>query len=289
MLGIAFILFAKPYFSFMGDMLESSWTSNQNPEDLDAALAIFTGMVKFILPMFLASLLMWAVYASAETALHKRVFLNYDAGFFPLRFGADEIRVMGAQFMVYLMVIGVYFLGIVAMVIIAVAAGVAGEAAAILAVILGILLFVGFIIYIWFLAHFSIRMAPAAALTVKTGRLAVTDGWAITKKRTGNLFLAYLLIFIVGYVVISVVQMAAFSAVLNENYFALMSGLSDDNPRIIFEQIGAKLKQPGTMIWLVISAVLYVIVSVVWWLSIAGVANYAVQWWDETSDESPLE
>ena len=132
-------------------------------------------------------------------------------------------------------------------------------------------------------------MAPAAALSVKNQKLEITGGWAITKKRAGNLFLAYLLVFIIGYVVIAVIQMAAFSTILDENYFMLISGLSEENPRLVFEQAAEKLKSPGTIVVLVIAAIVYVIATVIWWLTIAGVANYAVQWWDETNEEGIID
>jgi len=289
LLGITFAIIAKPYLSMMGDMLEGSWVSSQNPEDPEAALAIFTGLTKYILPMLLATLLMWAVYASAEAALHKRIFHNHDAGFFPLRFGADEIRVMGAQFVVYLMVFGIYILGVILIALVAGIIGMAGQGSGAAAALLGLIMLVGFVFFLWFLAYFSIRMAPAAALSVKNDKLAVTDGWRITKKRTGNLFLAYLLIFIVGYVAISVVQMAAFSMILNENYFELMYGLGSENPRVVFEQAAEKLKQPGTIVLLIVGMIVYMIVTVIWWLTIAGVANYAVQWWEETSVENAFD
>jgi hypothetical protein len=286
LLAIASVFFAKPYIGLMGDVLEASWASSQNQDDPEAALAVFTSMAKYIMPMLLASLLMWAVYASAETAFHKRVFHDHDAGFFPLRFGADEIRVMGAQFMVYFMVFGIYILGLFAIILVAGIAGFAGQGSGILAVLIGLITLVGFFVFIWFLAYFSIRMAPAAAMTVRNQKLAITAGWAITKKRTGNLFLAYLLIFIIGYVAISVVQMAAFSAVFDANYFEMIYGLSDDNPKVAFEKATEKLKQPGTIILIVVGIIVYLIVSVIWWLSIAGVANYAVQWWEETNEEN---
>ena len=289
LLGITFALIAKPYLSMMGDMLEASWASSQNPEDPEAALAMFAGLAKYILPMLLATLLMWAVYASAEAALHKRIFHNHDAGFFPLRFGVDEIRVMGAQFFVYLMVFGIYILGLLAIVVVSGILGMAGQGSGLGAALLGLILIVGGIFFLWFLAYFSIRMAPAAALSVKNDKLAITDGWRITKKRTGNLFLAYLLIFIVGYVAISVVQMTAFSMILNENYFELMYGLGSENPRIVFEQAAEKLKQPGTIALVIVGLIIYMFVTVIWWLSIAGVANYAVQWSDETSVENAFD
>ena len=283
-MGVIFVFLAKPYLNLMGAMLESTWISNQNPEDPELALAIYIGMTKHILPIIFATLGMWALYASAETALHKRVFFDYDAGFIPLRFGADEFRVMGAQFMVYLMVFGVYISGLVLLLIAGLIVGATAEAIPILGVIIGILIIVGLFVFLWYLAYFSIRMAPAAALTVKNQRVEITGGWKITKKRAGNLFLAYLLIFIIGYVAISVIQVAAISSILDENYFALIYGLSEENPRVIFEQVAVKMKQPGTIIMLVLASVIYVVTTVVWWLSIAGVANYAVQWWDETNE-----
>jgi hypothetical protein len=283
LIGVSFVLIAKPYVGMMGIVLEASWVTNKNPNDAEAIFGAYSGLGQYVLPIFLATMFMWAVYASAETALHKKIFRDEDAGFFPLRFGADEVRVMGAQFMVYLMVFGIYFGAAIALVLFSALGAVLGSAGAVIGVLLA---FVGLIVLLWFLPYFSIRMAPAAALTVKRQQLTVTKGWGITHKRAGSLFLAYLLIFILGYVAVTIVQTMAFSSFLDESYLTLMTGLSDESPRVVFEQAAEKLKQPGTMIILIVCAILYAVVTAIWWLSIAGVANYAVQWEAEENEPS---
>jgi hypothetical protein len=278
---IGFAIMAKTMLGFMGDTIQASWVVNKNSGDVDAALQIYAGMLQYLPGYFLSMLLMWAVYASAETALHKRIFHGVDHGFIPLRFGRDELRVMGVQLVVYLMVLGVMFAGMLIAVILIVLAEATGQLTVILAFLFGAMAFIVYIGAFVYMAYFSVRMAPSAALSIATNETRFTGGWSITKKRTGSLFLAYLFIFIAGYIVVTIIQMTMFSVVFSENYMMVVMGLSEQNPEVLFKEAAEKIKNPGTMITLIIGGLLYILVTCIWWLSIVGVSDYAVQWWQK--------
>lgn len=279
LMGLAFALLAKPYMEFMGKIITAQWASNTN-SDPEAILSAYGGMGKLILPMLLATLLMWVIYASAETALHKKHLRNIDHGFFPLRFGRDELRVMGTQFLVYLAAFTTLI--VMELIVIALFAGTAfaGKAHILFGIIVGLFAFIALLAFFVIPAHIAVRLAPSAAIGVKENRFAPFSGWDITKGRTGYLFLAYLFSFIAGYVVISIIQVTAMGLVLSENYMLVVMGYSEQNPQELFASITEKLKNPGILFGLVVGAILYLCFSILWWLSICGIGTYAVRWWD---------
>ncbi|PHR58222.1 MAG: hypothetical protein COA43_10680 [Robiginitomaculum sp.] len=289
LLMLVFALCGKTYMEMMGVMLEASWIAQQDGQTPEAILGAYKGFGKYVPIMVAMTIGTWAVYASAETALQKRVFKNIDYGFIPLRFGRDELRTMGTQFMVYLMVLGVMLLWMLGFIIVTIVFALGASLSVVLAILIGIVLFVMYIAMFVYLIHFSIRMAPSAALGTQSGKMKVTGGWNITRKRTGSLFLAYLFIAVVSYIALSIIQVAMFSLVLPENYMLLMMGLSEENPRILFEQIGDKLQSPGPMLALVISGMAYAIITMMGWLSISGIAIYAVQWWQHDQETSGVD
>ena len=278
---IGFAIMAKTMMGFMGDSFQASWAIKQNPNDAEAVLQIYSGMVQYLPGYLLAMVIMWCVYASAETALHKRIFHGVDHGFIPLRFGRDELRVMGIQFVVYLMVTGVMLAGMLIALILVALAGTTGQLTVILAFLFGAMAFIVYIGTFVYMAYFSVRMAPSAALSIATDETRFKGGWAITKKRTGSLFLAYLFLFIAGYIVISIIQMTMFSFVFSENYMMVVMGLSEESPEVLFKAAAEKIKNPGTMISLIIGGLIYILVTCIWWLSLVGVGDYAVQWWQK--------
>ncbi len=280
-MAAVYALFGSAFISIMRELFEASWVVQQNPDNPEAALEIYKNMLQFLPSIFFMSLLLWCVYASAETALHKRIFKGVDHGFIPLRFGRDELRVMAVQLVVYLMVFGVYLLGVFVLMVLML--GIFSGSALLAALLVGIVFF-GFLAFLVYLFYFSMRMAPGAALSIATDTISITGGWEITKKRTGSLFLGYLFVCIAGYIVISVVQIVVLSFVLPENYMLLAMGQTESSPTEIFAQAADRIKQPTIMLGLVIGGFVYMVTTVIWWLSFAGIGNYAVQWWQKDSE-----
>ncbi|MBL4869708.1 MAG: hypothetical protein JKX72_02005 [Robiginitomaculum sp.] len=288
LMGLAFALLAKPYMNFMSTIITAQWASNTN-SDPEAILSAYGGMGKLILPMLLATLLMWMIYASAETALHKKHLRNFDHGFFPLRFGRDELRVMGTQFLVYVAAIAAFIVMEIILIALFTGTALASTVHILFGIIVGLFALIALLALFVIPVHIAVRLAPSAAIGVKENRFAPFSGWDITKGRTSYLFLAYLFSFIAGYVVISIIQITAMGFVLSENYMLVVMGYSEQNPQEIFASMAEKLKSPGIIFGLVVGAVLYFCFSILWWLSICGIGTYAVKWWDgdnlDTNDE----
>lgn len=276
-------IFANTLMDFFSTMIQVSWDAKHGVQGVSDVVAVYKNMLQYVPAFLLFYLGLWAVYASAETALHKRIFKNVDHGFIPLRFGRDEMRVMYIQFMVMLMMFGVMVSGfIIFFLMLSIAMSLSGALSAILMVI-GFVAYIGGFVYS---VYFAIRMAPGAALSIYSGQTRITGGWAITRKRTLSLFGTYVFIYILGYVVVSIVQAILFSMVFAENYMLVIMGLSETSPEVFLATASEALKQPGTMVGLILGGVLYIIVSMTWWLSMAGAGNFAVQWWDGDRDEN---
>lgn len=280
LMGAGFIFMAKPYMAMMGKIIDAAWIANKNPNDANAVLEVYSGMGQYILPMFLFSIILWAIYASAETALHNRVLNNIDHGFFPLRFGRAELRVVGTQFLVYIIAIVVLF--IIEIIALALILGtvLAGQTNIILGLIVGLFALIAVLAIFIIPTYIAVRLAPGAAISVKENKFAPLAGWQITKGRTGNLFLAYLFLFIAGYIVISIIQLTFMGMIFPENYMLTIMGYSEQNPQEIFASVAEKLKQPKIIFALSIGATLYFVSSMIWWLAISGIGTYAVKWWD---------
>lgn len=278
-----FGVFAKPLMEFFGAILQTSWATQHYGQSRSDVLEMYKNMLQYV-PAFLPFYLgLWAVYASAETALHKRIFKNIDQGFLPLRFGRDELRVMYVQFMVMLMMFGVMILGILILFLTMLVAFASSGVLSTILVIVGFVVYIGALVYS---VYFVIRMAPSAALSIYADKIKITGGWAITRKRTLALFGTYVFIYIIGYVVVGIVHVMLFSMVFEENYMLVMMGLSETSPEVFFATASEALKQPGTMVGLILGGILYIIALMTWWLSMAGAGNFAVQWWDEDRDEN---
>ena len=280
LMGVGIIFMAKPYMKMMEKFINGAWIANSNPNDGAAILDAYSGMGQYILPILLLSIVLWAVYVSAETALHKRALKNIDHGFFPLRFGMAELRVMGTQFIVYL--IAMLALFVLEIIMIALFAGTvfAGKASIIFGLVVGLFAFVSLLALFIIPIYIGVRLAPGAAISVKENKFAPLAGWSITKGRTGYLFLAYLFLFVAGYIVMTIIQLTFMGMIFSENYMMTIMGYSEQNPQEIFAVVAEKMKQPKIIFALSIGAVLYFITSMIWWVSISGVGTYAVKWWD---------
>ena len=193
---------------------------------------------------------------------------------------------MGSQFVVFVLCIGMMI--VLELLAIAFIAGTewAMQANVVLGIMCGLITALAFLAMIVIPIYFGVRLAPAAALSVQREKFAPLAGWGITYKRPANLFLAYLFLYIAGYIVIAIVQMMVLGLVFSENAMLVIMGFSEQSPQEIFAQAVEKLKSPMIMLPLVLGGIVYMLVSITWWLSMSGVALYAVQWWDKDNDGS---
>jgi len=270
-IGVPFVL------PFYGDMLDANWQNMQaimeggTPPANDAVFSTFGKMMPFYLPLMFA---IWAVTAAGETAFYKRYFHGYEAPRQPLRFGSAELRTMMVQLGVYGCVFLGYFLGAM---VIGIIAGVFGAISPILA---AIVLVPGIIVILCLLPYLAIRLAPAAALSVDADRAHVLATFKITKHRFWWLFLAYLVTYVGGYILFYIVYFVALIVATGDPEIIMaLSGLGEDSPKVLFEELRERFKSPLFMVLGILAMIIISAGASAWILFVAGVNAYAVRWW----------
>lgn len=268
---VIYALFGTKFFGAYGNFIISMSEMNAATPTPDQTAAMISQMMSLYGAMAIVGVLSWLAFIAVETAIHKNVFRATDHGAFPLRFGADELRVAVTQFVVGLCVLLVY-VGCIILV-----AVVGGVLAAINSTIGGIFIGLAIIAAICALALVAVRWAPGAALAVRDGNFRIFGGWPATKGRFWWLFLTYLIIFIGGgvviYIIMTVGGLVSFSGL---DFTALLAG-ADDNAAETMAMMGEQIKSPRVMIPLVISVIIYAIATVLMNMMVWGVANYAAQ------------
>jgi len=278
-LAIVFLVTVPLFIGGYGDVLEQSWLSNRalfsgetppDPAPMFAALgAILPGMLAFMFGM-------WVVIAAGETAFYRRYFHDAEAVKQPLRFGQQEWRTMLCQISVWALVFFFYFLAAFAFSIIAAILGVISP------ILMAIVALVGFLAVIALFIAMPIRLAPAAALSIKKDKLHVMAASKVTKNRFWNLFVAYLVTYVGGYIAYYVIYMISIGVATGDMGFLMaISGLGEDNPRVLFEAAAERMKSPIGMTLSIFAMIINASAMAAWILLVAGVNAYAVRWWSE--------
>ena len=275
---LVYAVFGRSIFGNYKEFLIASMELDQTNPDPEAAIALMEQLGDMLWPALLLSLFAWVIMAAIETAMHKNVFRGTDHGVFPLRFGKDEMRVMIAQFVLALSMMGVYILVVIAVVIMATLTAALGAITPVLAVIGGLATFAGTIFLFGLLIYFCLSVAPAAAMSVRDEKQYLYEGRKITKGRGWPLFGTYLVVAVVGYIGIYIIMLlGAYLAFGDMQAIAALSGLDVENPRELFDRMGEMLNTPKVKITLVIFTIAYFVALMVWYLCFWGVANYAAQ------------
>ena len=263
--------------SHYGALLEFNWQNMQAtlgggvPPDPASILPL---MVKTIPGYLIMMFGMWIVLAAGEAAIHRKALLDTGNSRRPLKFGKTELRIMLIQLCVWVLWFLVYTLGIMAVALIG---GLLSAAIPALGIIVAL---VAGIALLAFLAYLPVRLAPAAALSVNQGRIHVLAARSVTKYRFWNLFLAYLVTVIFGYIAIySVGAICVALATGNADIIMALSGMGTENPTIAFEAAAERFKNPVFLIIGIIALMIYLAIFNVWYLCVAGVGTYAVKWW----------
>lgn len=266
-----------------GDFLEFNWRNLQSilgsGEPVDPSL-MWPAFAKILPAYIIFSLGLWVVVAAGETAFYRKYFHDNEAPRQPLRFGRAELRTMLIQLGVWGSVFGAYFLGVLALAIIAAIFG------AISPIIAGIFMLFGVIAVLVLLIMIPIRLAPAAALSVRNDKTHVWGANKVTKFRFWSLFIAYLVTYIGGYILYYLIySLAIIIATGDPGFVAAISGLGEENPRILFEAAAERFKSPLYMFLGIVAMIMVAAVIAAWVLLVAGVNAYAVRWWNE---DNPL-
>jgi hypothetical protein len=153
-------------------------------DDPAAAMNAMQGMMGQLLLVNLAYVVLAVMLG---TATQRAVLRPEQGGFFYLRLGLDELRMLGLALLLFVMLyVGILVLGLVlglAMGVAVMSGGAGGAFAAAMVVYIAAMLAA----VIWFEVRFSL----AFPLTLLRGRIIIGEAWRLSRGRFWTLFLAY--------------------------------------------------------------------------------------------------
>lgn len=272
---IAFPMLAKYYPA----MLDLNWQNMQATQagevpSTEQSMEIFRLFGK-MLPAYLIMLVgMVAAVVVTETALHRRNFFGSEHPRFPVRFGYLELKVLLAQLGVAGMITIIYIASTFVFVTVTTLSALIAAGLAVFITVIGV-----FAMF-WVLVYWMIRLAPAAAMTVEKNACTVLGALPVAKGRTGNLFVAYLVVGIGGYIAVYLVMgIASILLVGGTDFVTATMGFSDEAPSAAFSEMGDKMKNPLFVLIAVISIIAYSAAQALMSLSLSGIASYALKWY----------
>lgn len=123
-----------------------------------------------------------------------------------LRFGMDELRLLGLMLFLFILFFVATILASIAISILAVGLAAMGVLGIILNVILGIAAFIGIFVG---MIYFTVRLASAGPLTILRKRITLREAWRLTRGHFWPLFGAYAVVAVIwlaAFVVISAIS-----------------------------------------------------------------------------------
>ena len=253
------LLLAKPYGELF--VAAASMDPNASPaearEDLRQIMDIFG---KLAGPFLLVGLGSWFAAVAGEAALHRKALHGTEAERMPLRFGIDELRIIGAQLLLFLFVFGIY----------------------IGAIIIGILtLGIGFLVtipgMIFLIIYVPIIYATAGALSVRDGAFRFNESKAVTKNRRGAMFGAYVFIWVTYYIGITVLQALAFNVLFGGGYGELIRLEDPDAVLEIVSTVSERFQSPITQLLSALLVGIYSAGITLFYLVNSGVGTYTLR------------
>jgi hypothetical protein len=221
-------------------------------------------------------LLIFALYlalAAFEAAVHRWLVRGESGGgVLGLGLGADTWRVFLCYIVWFCVLLGLYLALVIALVAVAGGLGLAlasaGEGGAALGGIVGLLAGIALCCAFFYVL---VRLAPATATTIGRKQFAFFDAWKVTRGRFWSMFLAYLILFVIYVVAISVVGAVMAFAVMGPVIGAMAQGEPTADTAI------AALLQPTTAIAIVLGYGLMLAVAMVLYVALQGVHARAVR------------
>ena len=213
----------------------------------------------------------WMVYASYITAFHKRAIFEERQGFFPLRFGGLELKVMLVQFVWFWAFLASYFLFyivlLIPMLLIGGLAQLGTGAAVVGGIIGGVLILAAIIGYMYFL----IRMSLTTPLTVANNKFTFLESFSASKGRGWWMFLSLLVAAIV-YLIVYIIGLVAIFSVLG------MSIMDFGDPTAMDPtQMGDLMSSPVTLIIFVLGYIALTLMLGLLMQMFSGVGSYVVK------------
>ncbi|MFC3076980.1 hypothetical protein ACFODL_02635 [Phenylobacterium terrae] len=166
-------------------------TESTAAQDPAATMALFNQL----LPAYGLFVLIWLAFSAVMAAAASRAVLHpQDETLGYVRFGADELRVLAVLVVVGVILFFAYMgasvaSGLVLAIVMGVTGGAGGAAGATGLMLVMIPLVMLGILWLW------TRFSLAVPMTLARGRVDVFGSWALTKGRSGKVFLTYLAAF----------------------------------------------------------------------------------------------
>jgi hypothetical protein len=181
--------------------------------------AAFANMGAMIGRLFLFGFLFFVLYVILSAASQRAVLQPERRGFFYLRLGMDEVRLLALSL---IFIIGFYVAMLVLLLVMGLLIGLFGAMTGSIGVTAGlaILEFLAiFVFAIWFMTRFAL----AFPLTLMRGKIVIGEAWRITRGRFWSLFAAFLVLFVIMLLLWGIV-----SAFTSASYFAQIARAGSD-------------------------------------------------------------
>jgi Na+/H+ antiporter NhaC len=214
--------------------------------------------------------------AAYEAACLRWMIRGEVKGLFGLALDADTLRVYFTYWLWFFLLMALYvLLWIVvgaAIVGVAMSAGSSADPAAVMGpgFLIAMLLFLGMILG---MIYFGVRFAPAAATSIAKRRFAFFDAWTVTKGRFWALLGSYLLLFLMYFVGIVILGVAAGVAMGFSLFGQMQAGAEPQS----MEQMLALFASPSVWIPAVICYGLMIVGAFMFYIALFGVNARAAQ------------
>jgi|GEM_PF-5731285 len=230
--------------------------------DPEIALELMNSPWRLTGIMIVTYAIMLSVLAMGAGAVHRKVLFDEESPGFPLRFGADELRLILVYLGFLLLMVIAYFLlaFVLVMFVGGVGIGLGSAAAGFFTLILGLGV-VGLLMWI------AVRLSPLGAATVALKRPVLIGAKDVSKHRSAILFAVYLVLNII----LGVVFIVAYLPVFSEIDFA--------NPGVVPEL-------PPALTMLLTLVMSFVFIAAALWT--AAVGSYAFKNYLESQTQSDV-
>jgi hypothetical protein len=209
-IGMSFLM--RPFLTAQMQMIGGGSSAG----DPEAALAHIGAMVG---RMLLFALLFLILYVILFAASQRAVLQPERQGFFYLRLGMDELRLLALTVIFFV----AFYAGLmVVTILMSLVMGILAAATHSVGTV-GVILVFEFVAIIAFMIWFWTRFALAFPLTLMREKIIIGESWRITRGRFWTLFAAFLVIFL-----ITLLLWSAASVVTSGSYFAQLARSAGD-------------------------------------------------------------
>lgn len=220
LLTVSFVLLGIPivkaYASVFENMMALDMADLSDAEEMAAAYSVMAPLFAAMGFFFLLYIIQIGTYISVEVALYRNIIRGEDKGFFPLRFGMDEFKVLITRIVVALILYAAFmvaYFGFAVLGLMIFGLGSSVGSTVVLG-IAGLIMFLLVLALIGALVYASIRLAPSAAFSVRDEVFTPVGSWGTMKTYFWPAFGSVLVIGIIGYIALMVFSLLAFGILI---------------------------------------------------------------------------